>query len=340
MENDNSCPIWETPASVWKDRRDGIYADSPRAGGRYFISRTAQVNVRRADDVVKARLTTWLVDQHSLGVECPEIMTTNIDEAERRQPLPVYERADRLLGFLCMLSRFVGDELSIVRPRDFLNFLAVSESVDEKEVKFLFEVLIKREFIVQEMASVYERRGITVIGVENKESEKEEYVDRRLTITADGHIHLAELETKTIDSRQAFVAMWFDESMMETYEKGIAPGIEDAGYQPIRIDRKDHNNRIDDEIIAEIRRSRFLVADFTQGETGARGGVYYEAGFAHGLKMPVVFTCRADVIDRIHFDTRQYNHISWTTPEQLRDRLAQRIAATIGDGPLKKNSYV
>ena len=58
--------------------------------------------------------------------------------------------------------------------------------------------------------------------------------------------------------------MWFDLSMDEAYQNGIQPAIEDAGYEAVRIDRKDHNNKIDDEIIAEIRRSRFLVADFTQ----------------------------------------------------------------------------
>ena len=33
--------------------------------------------------------------------------------------------------------------------------------------------------------------------------------------------------------------------------------------EPVRIDQKERLNKIDDEIIAEIRRSRFLVADFT-----------------------------------------------------------------------------
>ena len=90
--------------------------------------------------------------------------------------------------------------------------------------------------------------------------------------------------------------------------------------KPVRIDQQEHNNKIDDEIIAEIRRSRFVVADFTQGEKGARGGVYYEAGFAQGLGIEVIFTCRKDVLDNndIHFDTRQYNHIGWETPEELR----------------------
>ncbi len=124
--------------------------------------------------------------------------------------------------------------------------------------------------------------------------------------------------------------------MKAAYEEGVGPAIREAGYEPLRIDRKEHISKIDDEIIAEIRRSRFLVADFTQGDTGARGGVYYEAGFAHGLNIPVIFTCRTDAIDKVHFDTRQYNHITWENTAELRERLAKRISATLGDGPLKR----
>ena len=131
-----------------------------------------------------------------------------------------------------------------------------------------------------------------------------------LMLRPPGYARLAELEGTNSGSNQAFIAMWFDPSMDEAYEKGIQPAIEDAGYKPVRIDRKDHNNKIDDEIIAEIRRSRFLVADFTQGAPSARGGGYYEAGFTHGLNIPVIFTCRRDMIKEVHFDTQQYNHIT------------------------------
>ena len=129
--------------------------------------------------------------------------------------------------------------------------------------------------------------------------------------------------------------MWFDESMDEVWEKGLRPAIRSAGNEALRIDRKEHLNKIDDEIIAEIRRSRFLVADFTQGKAGQRGGVYYEAGFAHGLNIPVFFTCRKDTLEDIHFDTRQYPHIVWETLEKLRNGLTKRISAVLGDGPLK-----
>ncbi|PLX40675.1 MAG: hypothetical protein C0605_06140 [Hyphomicrobiales bacterium] len=150
-----------------------------------------------------------------------------------------------------------------------------------------------------------------------------------------GYKRLAELDGANSDSSQGFVAMWFDSSMAEVYEKGIEPAIRDSGYKPIRIDKMEHANNIDDEIIAGIRRSRFVVADFTSEPDKPCGGVYFEAGFALGLNIPVIWSCRANMIDKVHFDTRQYNHITWETPEELRDKLNKRISAIIGDGSYK-----
>ena len=153
-----------------------------------------------------------------------------------------------------------------------------------------------------------------------------------VVVSVDGHSQMASQQVNA-DTSQAFVAMWFDGSMKDVRVKGIMPGIEDAGYKPYLVDDDKLADKIDDKIISEIRNSRFLVADFTHGPKGARGGVYFEAGFALGFGIPVIFCCRADQIDDVHFDTRQYNHILWTTPEELRARLADRIGASLGLGP-------
>lgn len=88
---------------------------------------------------------------------------------------------------------------------------------------------------------------------------------------------------------------------------------------------KEHNNNICDEIIAEIRRSKFLIADFT----GQRGGVYFEAGFAYGLGLPVIWTCKKDDVSNLHFDINHYNFILWEKSEDLCTNLCNRILATI-----------
>ncbi|HHH75938.1 MAG TPA: hypothetical protein ENL03_02800 [Phycisphaerae bacterium] len=169
-------------------------------------------------------------------------------------------------------------------------------------------------------------------------------------------------EAVNVESDQAFVAMWFDPSMQEFFDEGIKPAIKNAGYKCLRIDEKPHNNDISDEIIAEIRKSRFIVADFTSGECGKcedcnvdteksdngeveipkdrvhpRGGVYYEAGFAKGLGLEVVWIVRLDQINCIHFDNRQMSFVTYETPDELRKKLCARIEATIGVGPNKQS---
>ena len=83
------------------------------------------------------------------------------------------------------------------------------------------------------------------------------------------------------------------------------------------------SDKKDDEIFAEIRRSRFLVADMTQGNDVARGGVYFEAGFAQGLGLSVLYACRKDRTRHLAFDTRQFYHIVWDMPDELRKQLAK-----------------
>jgi nucleoside 2-deoxyribosyltransferase len=134
-------------------------------------------------------------------------------------------------------------------------------------------------------------------------------------------------------SAQGFVAMWFDASTADAWEHGLRKGIADVGYRPLRIDKAEHINKICDEIIVQIKRSRFLVADYT----GHRAGVYYEAGFAAGRELPVILTCKKSEIDKLHFDVRQFNCIDWETPAELASRLEARIGAVLGDGPLKIN---
>ena len=273
------------------------------------------------DASLKARLTTWLIDQQRLGVDHPEVNSDTIKEAEARRPLPIRERADRYLRYLASLEPYPGFGIPAFTPHvaheDFLAALSwLESSVDPtdvdgqmREVDFFDKYLEQQGWIEFQSGSSGDR------------------------LTVEGHVRLAELEAAHTPSSKAFIAMWFDDSMNEAWNHGIFPAVRDAGYEPVRIDRKEHVNKIDDEVVAEIRRARFVVADFTHGDTGARGGVYYEAGFAHGLEIPVIFCCRKDRFNEVHFDTQQYNHIVWENSEDLRDRLAKRIAAVLGDGP-------
>lgn len=345
-----TCAIWGKPArDISIPGKDGKRFDSPRAGGKYEISGTAIQGVARLDENAKAKLTTWLVDQRNLDNDCPEIDTTIIDEIKSSEALAVIDRGDRLLLYIASISRHIGHEISSIYlnnpDEDVYKMLAWTESKepdDFKELNFLFEYLKNKGWLDRFQ---HHSHGI------------------KYRLSVDGYTRIYELQHLVVDSSQGFVAMWFSDEMTKARNVGLKKGILDAGYKPYIVDEDDFLETIDDKIIAEIRRSRFLVADFTQNtykdyvqdleenenreeaekkeikpqNYGARGGVYFEAGFAYGLGIPVIHTCREDSKDNLHFDIRQRPHIVWTTPEDLREKLANKISALLGDGPLKDN---
>jgi nucleoside 2-deoxyribosyltransferase len=115
--------------------------------------------------------------------------------------------------------------------------------------------------------------------------------------------------------------------MDSAFRDGILTLEKETGFRMVRIDEEEFNDKICDHIVAEIRQSRFVIADVT----GHRHAVYFEAGYAMGLRLPVIWTCREDAMEETgrQFDTRQYNHIVWTHPDDLRNQLKDRILATI-----------
>jgi len=145
-------------------------------------------------------------------------------------------------------------------------------------------------------------------------------------ITVKGWQRIDELRATRPKSHQAFVAMSFAPELDDVFDHGLKPGIESSSYyKAFRVDREQHNGKIDDKIVGEIRASGLVVADFTLN----RAGVYYEAGYAQGLGLPVIWTCRKDSVADLHFDTRQYNHIIWESTAEIRNRLDARIRATV-----------
>jgi hypothetical protein len=70
MPTEGKCPLWGTPATILGDDYGrNLHIDSPRVGSRYTIF-GAPSGLEPAE---KARLTTWIIDQHIAGIEDPNI---------------------------------------------------------------------------------------------------------------------------------------------------------------------------------------------------------------------------------------------------------------------------
>ncbi len=189
-----------------------------------------------------------------------------------------------------------------------------------------------------------------------------DFGDESVKIIPNGWARLEELKKSSPNSNQCFVAMWFTDEMNQIFEdylkpaiEYIEPGAKGSRFKAIKIDNVEHTNDINDEIIAQIRRSRFVVCDLT----GYRGGVYFEAGFAYGLGLDVIYTCRKDWANEevlkdssggeiktlydssgkeiavkkegVHFDLAHRNRIEWELDklDDFKTKLENRIKAVI-----------
>lgn len=143
-------------------------------------------------------------------------------------------------------------------------------------------------------------------------------------LTIEGWGKYEKLKEININSKKVFVAFKFKTDFADNLFKTIQSAcFKCKEFNAVKSDPLQHNEQICDRIIADIKESRFIVADFT----GQNQGVYYEAGYAMGLGIPVIRTCRKDEVDskKLHFDTRQYPHIPWENMPDLEKQLIAKI---------------
>ena len=323
-----TCPICSNANATNKQQiRDSISVDCPQCG-TFEIANTAIYLLENPNYFANDRwkISAWINEFK------PEIISsTELETAVNSAKPSLHHRAERMLRWIT--NEFPpGTEFSIITlqhrkltpiPHRFSNqpenprknlptgasrLIPIGWNKKIQELAFMLS-----EVLCRELGWVVQSQGNGSV----------------FQVSPKGLLHL-EGRRESVSS-VGFCAMWFGDEVLPLWKQVIEPAIRDAGYEPIRIDSKQHNGKIDDEIMASIRASKFVVSDFT----GSRGGVYYEAGFAHGLGLPVIFMCRENDLKDIHFDVRQYNCILWT-PEKLEEaqsQLKNRILATLGQGP-------
>ena len=301
----NNCPICSTTLNSADLKTHTHFLSCPRCG-EYKITGMAQpmlTGTLSGREIANA--SGWIRENPS-----KDISTNDIDFLKGLKTPNVPQKANKLLIFLSKKYPIPGQDFDISYKDPYL--LSVSWSQNETELSYLInDYLIRvRGFL----SPVAQKFRISPLGWE--------YIDNFSQINPESQI--------------AFVAMWIDEKLDDLYLRAIHPGIESAGYEPLRMDLHQHNNKIDDEIIAMIRRSKFLLAELT----GSRGGVYFEAGYALGMGLPVIWICDDKELENIHFDARQYNFITWEENEldKLKNALQFRIERTLGQGSYKPST--
>ena len=296
------CKLDDQPVLAEEDYGDKVTYDCARCG-RYTISGTAEAVADCAEK--SAELSGWLRERNILGIDIPMLTSDFLKDVVKTLPkyTPI-EKQNKLLNAIQIYTEYPGQDVRITSDLD----ISLAWAKNDEEFSYYVSALVSRKLIYMSSTRSIHDPQYTVV------------------ITSHGWEHLEKNETETNSKTQVFVAMSFDKELVSVYDNAIEPAINTTGYRAFRVDSKPHLERIDAKIVSEIKNSRFMVADVTQ----QKAGVYYEAGLAHGLGMPVIWCVHSDDLKNVHFDTRQYSHILWKSEDELKEKLYNFILATVG----------
>ena len=288
-EKAETCPICKLEDTAVKrsPAGSGYFFDCPRCK-KFLI--TLEALVESHDSIPK--LSAWIRDYNENHSDIPEIYRESLEEIPTS--IPDYsprEKQIKLLQNLERMTEYPGNAVKINAKYD----IPLAWAAGEEELLYYINSLIERGLLRQFMGEVSVTKGFRT--------------SFPVAITADGWDYLEKQERHIEERTQAFVAMSFSDDLKPIWQGPIKNAITKAGYKPYRVDAEPHTDRIDAKIISEIKNSRFIVADITE----QKRGVYFEAGYALGMGLPVIWCVRKDDLENVHFDTRQYNHIVWKT---------------------------
>lgn len=119
----------------------------------------------------------------------------------------------------------------------------------------------------------------------------------------------------------AFIAMPIavGDAQWDDVLDAIKEAAKRCGIHAERVDEPQSNERITDRILESIRKAEYVIADLT----GSRPNVFYEAGYAQGLKKTPIYIAREGT--KLEFDLKDYPVIFFRGLKELKDRLEQRL---------------
>jgi hypothetical protein len=139
--------------------------------------------------------------------------------------------------------------------------------------------------------------------------------------------NLVALAEKMATSRSVLVLMAYSgrsdlEDAFDSYKQVCM----ELGYECERINEESAGERILPDIVARLERAAFVIADLTE----LRPNVFYELGYADGLKKKVVVTAKDGT--ELPFDVKDIPTIFWDGQRKLREDLKKRIQAVVKTG--------
>jgi len=248
------------------------------------------------------KISSWISEQNRVfGVDRAEISDENADRIVEQKDRTIKEKFD------CFMKTIVDFSNIQIQASNF-NHCYIH---DEYELELLFQKALDKNYIKGKVNSMMS--GYSLLMYNN--------------ILFDGLEYIESLSQINKNSKNIFIAFHFTDELQHIFDNEVKKAIEDLGFNYVRVSSSTtkSDTHINDDIIGKIKSSKIVVADFS----GQRNSVYFEAGFAMGLNIPVVWSCKENEVKDLSFDTRQYPHILWSTTKEFVDKLTKRIKTLI-----------
>lgn len=309
MDTLENCPICDRKISPAEKDNSRMYTVNCPRCTIFSISHMcmAAADMRAKIKDHSAALSGLSRELHSSDREAMKILTTNIDELAGDYLVPdtddIERKAEKLLRELKLRSGTYGATILLQVDRD----LSIAYAQDVHEFSGIVRLLADSG----------------MISIETKTN-----LGYHVSLSARGWTKITSLlKNRPNNSTQAFVAIWFHDQMNAS-AKAICNAITTSGYIPMCIKDEHFSGRIMDKALGEIRSSKFLVVDLT----GQRASVFFEAGFAHGIGLDIIYVYRdePEVDSPLDFYVKHYQCYRYKDSSELEEIVTNVIKARIG----------
>lgn len=207
-----------------------------------------------------------------------------------RIPVTIEDKGYRLLQYLYRHSEAPGDTI-VIQPLSSSYNLTYSPNL--QELVYIIDKLINEQFIIRE--------GMT------------------FKLTGEGWNEAAAIAGGK-KLKPCIILLSDAEELHTEWMEKLLPKIEQFGYTP-RLLRHTTQNR-EPYSLELIEESKLIIADLT----GQSPEVYFMAGYALGLNIPVIWTVNSSDADNLFVQVKNIRPIVWDTAEELAVLLQQKLS--------------
>lgn len=264
----------------------------------------------------KHRLAAFLVNRHLCGSNDIVLISLenvakdkgyvhmNVEQIARDFPRSMARRTNLTLQNLVNKSDYPGAEVRI-------------ESLSQGPIFYLEHVNFES---MSFMISTLERKGLISVNYYGSS-----FFPCTIIVSAEGWDIVAEMEQDKEQQDSALIAISGVNDYAVDYMKAITKSCRTNGYRIAEYPCYDGDIKIGHGLLNQIKICRFVICDLSD----ASPEVYFVMGTARSLNKPLVLTCRGKDKKKLKVDTEQISILSWESPTDLTEKVANAIQALV-----------